>query len=225
MKNYIETLVIPAIFQDDDNFTPELCREFCNVFCQGKSERAEELLQSFLTSIAYTLHEELESFYHLFLLAIFRLSVFKTIPERIAVKGIADLVIKYPEHGFMVTEIKYGKSSRKTDTAKPASATKIPAKDDKKLDSCIKAAFRQILKQDYLLPYIGNPYPVHTIAVVVCGRNHVRIKSVPAKELIRNAHEFLEDAKPRKTGRVSFAARGDKPPQNPRPHSHRRPRK
>ncbi|MDR1312470.1 MAG: hypothetical protein LBQ12_01960 [Deltaproteobacteria bacterium] len=53
MKNYIETSVIPSISLADDNFTAERCKEFCEVFCKGLSDRAEELLQSLLSSIPY----------------------------------------------------------------------------------------------------------------------------------------------------------------------------
>jgi uncharacterized protein YehS (DUF1456 family) len=225
MKNYIDTRVIPSISPDDDNFTPELCKEFCNAFCQAQSERAEELLQGFLSAIPYTLHEEMESFYHLFLLSIFKMSSFKTIPERITAKGIADLVITSPEHGYMVTEIKYGKYSFNADTADPVSVTGISGKDARKLNSCIKAAFKQILKNDYLLPYVGGSLPVRAVAVAVCGRNHVRIRSFPAEELIQRAQEFLETASRRKTGAVTSVAQGDEPPQNPRSPRQRRPRK
>ncbi|MDR1037730.1 MAG: ATP-binding protein [Deltaproteobacteria bacterium] len=224
MKNYIDTRVISSISPDDDNFTPELCKEFCNAFCQAQSDRAEELLHGFLSAIPYTLHEELESFYHLFLLSIFKMSRFKTIPERITAKGIADLVITSPEHGCMVTEIKYGKSSINADTADPVSATGISDKDERKLNSCIRAAFRQILKNDYLLPYVGGRFPVRAVAVAVCGRNRVRIRSFPAEELIQRAQEFLGNASRRKIGAVTSAARNDEPPQNPRSPRQRRSR-
>jgi hypothetical protein len=110
-------------------------------------------------------------------------------------QGIIDLVISSPEHGNMVTEMKYAKSDN-TSTDKPVvtdspSGTVISAKDNRKLDSCIKAAFKQIIQNEYLLPYADNPNPVHAVAVAVCGRNHVRIKRLPAKELLQRSHEFL----------------------------------
>ncbi|MDR1312156.1 MAG: hypothetical protein LBQ12_00295, partial [Deltaproteobacteria bacterium] len=70
--------------------------------------------------------------------------------------------------------------------------TVISGKDNRKLDSCIKAAFKQIIKNEYLLPYVGNPKPVHAVAVAVCGRNHVRIRSLSAEELLQKSHEFLK---------------------------------
>jgi hypothetical protein len=196
VRNFVETRVIPSLLSDDDNFTPELCREFCSVFCQGQLDRAEVLLQSFLSSIPNTLHEETESLYHVFLFTIFRMSNFKTLPERSTGRGIADLVIRTPELGYIVAEMKYAKSdSTSTDSPVVSDSppgTVISAKDNRKLDSCIKAAFKQIIKKEYLLPYLGNPKPVHAVAIAVCGRNHVRIKSLPAEELLRRSHEFLK---------------------------------
>jgi hypothetical protein len=123
------------------------------------------------------------------------MSNFKTLPERKIVKGIADLVIRTPELGYIVTEIKYAKSDN-TSTDRPVvsdspTGTVISGHDNRKLDSCIKAAFKQIIKKEYLLPYVGNPKPVHAVAVAVCGRNHVRIRSLSAEELIQRVHEFL----------------------------------
>jgi hypothetical protein len=195
VRNFVENRVIPSISAEDDNFTPELCREFCSVFCQRQFNRAEVLLQSFLSAIPDTLHLEMESFYHVFLFSIFRMSNFKTLPERKIVKGIADLVIRTPELGYIVTEIKYAKSDN-TSTDRPVVSdsppgTVISGHDNRKLDSCIKAAFKQIIKKEYLLPYVGNPKPVHAVAVAVCGRNHVRIRSLSAEELLQRSHEFL----------------------------------
>jgi hypothetical protein len=99
----------------------------------------------------------------------------------------------------MVTEIKYAKSAKQTDTSNPASAVKICAKDDRKLDSCVKAAFSQIIKKDYLLPNFRGQNPVRVVAISVCGRNRVRIRSCPAKELLPWAHESLGAQKPKKT--------------------------
>jgi hypothetical protein len=195
VRNFVETRVIPSISTNNDNFTLERCREFCSVFCHGQLSRAEELLQSFLTVMPYSLHLEMESFYHVFLLTIFKMCDFTTLPEREIAQGIIDLVISSPEHGFMVTEMKYAKSDI-TSTDRPfvsdsPPGTVISVKDSMKLDSCIKSAFKQIIKNEYLLPYVGNPNPVHAVAVAVCGRNHVRIKSLPAEELIQRSHEFL----------------------------------
>jgi hypothetical protein len=195
VRNFVETRVIPSISTNNDNFTLERCREFCSAFCHGQFSRAEELLQSFLTVIPYSLHLEMESFYHVFLLAIFKMCDFTTLPEREIAQGIIDLVISSPERGFMVTEMKYAKSDNAS-TDRPVVSdsppgTVISGKDDRKLDSCIKAAFKQIIKNEYLLPYAGNPSPVHAVAVAVCGRNHVRIKSLPAEELLQRSHEFL----------------------------------
>jgi hypothetical protein len=207
VRNFVETRVIPSISTDDDNFTPELCREFCSVFCQGQLIRAEELLQSFLSAIPDTLHLEAESFYHVFLFAIFRMSNFKTWPERKIAKGISDLVIRTPDLGYIVTEIKYSKPDNPS-TYRPVVSDSPPGtiisdKDNRKLDSCIKAAFKQIIKNEYLLPYVGNPKPVHAVAVAVCGRNHVRIRSLPAEELLQRSREFLifkEDHEDQHTG-------------------------
>ncbi|MDR1314737.1 MAG: hypothetical protein LBQ12_13875 [Deltaproteobacteria bacterium] len=69
--------------------------------------------------------------------------------------------------------------------------TLISGKDNWKLDSRIKAAFKQIIKNEYPIPYGGNPKPVHVAAVAVCGRNHVRIRSFPAEEVLQRPHEFL----------------------------------
>jgi hypothetical protein len=195
VRNYVETRVIPSLSPDDDNFTPERCREFCSAFCQGQSSRAEELLNSFLSAIPYTLHLEMKSFYHVFMLSIFKICDFKIQPEHIIAKGIIDLVVRTPEHGYVVTEIKYAKSDN-TSTDSPVVSdsppgTVISGKDNRKLDSCINAAFKQILKNEYLLPYVGNPNPVHAAAVAVCGRNHVRIRSLSAEELFQRSHEFL----------------------------------
>ncbi|MDR1081260.1 MAG: ATP-binding protein [Deltaproteobacteria bacterium] len=195
VKNFVETRVIPHISMNNDNFTLERCREFCSVFCNGQLSRAEELLQSFLTVIPYSLHLEMESFYHVFLLTIFKMCDFTTLPEREIAQGIIDLVISSPEHGFRVTEMKYSKSDN-TSTDRPVVSdsppgTVITGKDNRKLDSCIKAAFKQIIKNEYLLPFADNPNPVHAVAVAVCGRNHVRIKSLPAEELLKRSHEFL----------------------------------
>ncbi|MDR1035537.1 MAG: ATP-binding protein [Deltaproteobacteria bacterium] len=195
VRKFIEDRVIPSISSDDDNFTPERCGEFCSLFCQLQFSQAEVLLQSFLTAIPFSLHLEMESFYHVFLLTIFKMCNFTTLPERKIAQGIIDLVISSPEHGNMVTEMKYAKSDN-TSTDSPVVSdsppgTVISAKDDRKLDSCIKAAFRQIIKREYLLPYVGNIHPVHAVAVAVCGRNHVRIRSLPAEELIKRSHEFL----------------------------------
>ncbi|MDR1080407.1 MAG: hypothetical protein LBQ79_05480, partial [Deltaproteobacteria bacterium] len=66
-------------------------------------------------------------------------------------------------------------------------------------DSCVKAAFSQIIKKDYLFPYFGGPNPVRAVAIAVCGRNHVRIRSCPAKELLQWAHESPGAKKPKKT--------------------------
>jgi hypothetical protein len=195
IRNFVETRVIPSISTNNDNFTLERCREFCSVFCHGQLSRAEELLQSFLTVIPYSLHLEMEPFYHVFLLTIFKMCDFTTLPEREIAQGIIDLVISSPEHGFMVTEMKYTKSDN-TSTDSPVVSdsppgTVISGKDSRKLDSCIKAAFKQIIKNEYLLPYARNPNPVHAVAVAICGRNHVRIRSLPAEELIQRSHEFL----------------------------------
>jgi hypothetical protein len=194
-RDYIETRVIPSISPDDDNFTSELCNEFCSAFCQGQFGRAEMLLQSFLSSIPDTLHLEMESFYHVFLLIIFRMSNFQSQSERKIPRGIPDLINRTPERGYMVAEMKYGKSDS-TSTDKPVVSdsppgTTISRKDDRKLDSCIKAAFKQIIKKEYLLPYFGNPKPVYAVAIAVCGRNHVRIRSMSAEDLILRSHEFL----------------------------------
>ncbi|MDR1035494.1 MAG: ATP-binding protein [Deltaproteobacteria bacterium] len=195
VQKFIEDRVIPSISLGNDNFTHERCREFCSLFCQLQFFQAEMLLQSFLTAIPFTLHLEMESFYHVFLLTIFKMCNFTTVPERKIAQGIIDLVISSPEHGNMVTEMKYAKSDS-TSTDSPVASdsppgTAISAKDDRKLDSCIKAAFKQIIKQEYLMPYVGSQDPVHAVAVAVCGRNHVRIRSMPAEELIQRAHEFL----------------------------------
>jgi hypothetical protein len=225
MRNYVDDHVIPSII-DDDNFTPALCKEFCTAFFQGQSKRSEELLQSFLSSIPYKLHLKMEALYHVFLFSIFRMSGFKTQPEQNIAKGIVDLVIKSPEYGYMVTEIKYAKSDSDDSTASDAAddepATAISANDERKLDSCVKAAFKQILKMNYLSPYIGGRNPVHAVAVAVCGRNHVRIRSYPAKELLMRAREFSGDAGRTKTGPVTPAARVDEPPQKSRPTRNRR---
>jgi hypothetical protein len=165
------------------------------------------LLQYFLSAIPDTLHLEIESFYHIFLFAILRMSNFKTLPERRIVRGIADLVIRTPELGYIVTQMKFAKSDN-TSTDRPVVSdsppgTIISGKDNRKLDSCIKSAFKQIIKNEYLLPYVGNPKPVHAVAVAVCGRNHVRIKSLPAEELLQRSHEFLifeEDQEDQHTG-------------------------
>jgi hypothetical protein len=142
VRNFVETSVIPSISAEDDNFTPELCRELCSVFCQGKFNRAEVLLQSFLSAIPDTLHLEMESFYRVFLFSIFRMPNFKTFPERKIVKGIADLVIRTHELGYIVTEMKYAKSDN-TSTDRPVVSdsppgTVISGHDNKKLDYCIK---------------------------------------------------------------------------------------
>jgi hypothetical protein len=195
VRNFVETRVIPSISPGDDNFTLERCGEFCSLFCQGQLSRAEELLQSFLAAIPYTLHLDMESFYHVFLLTIFKMCDFTTLPEREIAQGIIDLVISSHEHGYMVTEMKYAKSDNAS-TDRPVVSdsppgTVISAEDNRKLDSCIKAAFKQIIKNEYLLPYVGNPNPVHAVAVAVCGRNHVRIRSLPAEELLQRSREFL----------------------------------
>jgi hypothetical protein len=137
----------------------------------------------------------MESFYHVFLLTIFKMCDFTTLPEREIAQGIIDLVISSPEHGYMVTEMKYAKSDNtSTDTPVVSDSppgTIISDNDNRKLDSCIKAAFKQIIKNEYLLPYVGNPNPVYAVAVAVCGRNHVRIRSLSAEELIQKSHEFI----------------------------------
>ncbi|MDR1312814.1 MAG: ATP-binding protein [Deltaproteobacteria bacterium] len=195
VSNFVKTRVIPLISSGNDIFTLERCREFCSFFCQGQLSRAEELLQSFLTVIPYTLHLEMESFYHVFLLTIFKMCDFITLPEREIAQGNIDLVISSSEHGYMVTEMKYAKSDNAS-TDRPVVSdsppgTIISGKDNRKLDYCIKAAFKQIIEKEYLLPYVGNPNPVHAVAVAVCGRNRVRIRSLSAEELIQRSHEFL----------------------------------
>ncbi|MDR1314366.1 MAG: ATP-binding protein [Deltaproteobacteria bacterium] len=194
MRNYVDKHIIPSII-DDDNFTPELCKEFCSAFFTGQSDRAEVLLQSFLSSIPSNLHVELEALYHVFLFSVFRQSGFKTQPERKMAKGFIDLVVKSPEHGYMITEIKYAKSDnpKKKSTQSDGSTVlqeTASAKDDIKLESGINAAFTQILDRNYLLPYVGGSVPVRAVAVAVCGRDNVRIRSMPGEELLARAAEY-----------------------------------
>jgi hypothetical protein len=205
MKNYLDTRVIPSISQDDDNFTPERCKEFCDLFCQGKFNNAEDILQSILSSIPYPLHVEKESYYHLFLLTIFKMVGYKAKNEHNIANGTIDLVIKSPHLGYMVTEIKYAKSDIKNDGVNVSDielVAEIYVKDDKKLNTCIKNAFKQIIEKDYLLPFRGSKIPVHAVAVAVCGRNHVRIRCCLADELLQKKQEFIGNTEPLNTAPV-----------------------
>ncbi|MDR1312569.1 MAG: AAA family ATPase [Deltaproteobacteria bacterium] len=193
MKNYVEFRIVPLISSENDILNSLRCTEFCNAFCLGKLDRAEALLQGFLSVIPYSLHEKMESFYHGFLLSIFKMSDFNADPQHTIGGGIIDLVVTAPDHSILVTEIKYAKSADITDTAAPHSPTGISDKDEKKLNSCINAAFSQIIENGYLLPYVGIRNPVRAVAVAVCGRNLVRIRSVPAEDLLKRASEFSSD--------------------------------
>ncbi|MDR1081357.1 MAG: AAA family ATPase [Deltaproteobacteria bacterium] len=223
MKNYVDNYIMPLVSSEKDIFNSVSSREFCNAFCQGKMDRAAELLQGFLSVIPYSLHEKMESLYHVILMSIFEMSDIEVDPEHNIAGGIIDLVVTTPDNSILVTEIKYAKSDD-IDTADLPSASVISDKDEKKLDSCVKAAFRQILENKYLLPYVGSRTPVRAVAVAVCGRTRVRIRSVPAEELIRRAQEFLRDASCGEAGVVPVA-RGDETPQNPRPPRQRCPRR
>ncbi|MDR1035125.1 MAG: AAA family ATPase [Deltaproteobacteria bacterium] len=194
MNNYADSCITPLMSSRKDIFNSVRTREFCNAFCQGQLDRAEELLQGFLSVIPYRLHGKMESFYHSILLSIFKISDWEVDSEHNIAGGIIDLLVTAPDNSIFVTEIKYAKSDDMVDASASPASVKISDKDKKKLDSCITEAFRQIIKNGYLIPYVGNENPVSAVAVAVCGRYFVRIRSIPAEELLKRAHEFLSVA-------------------------------
>ncbi|MDR1313047.1 MAG: ATP-binding protein [Deltaproteobacteria bacterium] len=194
MKNYVDRHIIPLMSAKSEIFNSVATKEFCHAFCQGQSNRAEELLQGFFSVIPYSLHYQNEKFYHVVMLSIFLMSDFSVQAEKNISGGIIDLVVTAPNKTVLVTEIQYAKSDNENDVADISdlsAAPEISGKDDKKLDSCIYAAFRQIIDKDYLLPYVGGKNPVRAVAVAVCGRNHVRIRSCPADEFLQRPQEFI----------------------------------
>jgi hypothetical protein len=208
MKNYVDRNIFPLMSAKQDIFNSVRTKEFCHAFCQGESDRAEEILQGFLSVIPHSLHYNKELFYHVILLSIFKMSDFDVDPEHNIARGIIDLVITAPDKSVLVTEIKYAKSDNENDISGSSDVSGvlpkgISGKDDKKLDSCILAAFRQIIKKDYLLPFVGNKNLVRAVAVAVCGRNRVRIRSCPAEELLQRPHEFLKSVNSGKIDPVS----------------------
>ncbi|MDR1313533.1 MAG: ATP-binding protein [Deltaproteobacteria bacterium] len=203
MKNYVDRHIIPIMSAEKDIFNPIRTKEFCHAFCQGQSERAEELLHGFLSVIPHSLHAQTEFLCRVILLSIFKMSDFEVDPEHNIAGGIVDLVITAPDNTVLITEIKYAKSDNEKDvtSSSPVSANLPPgisAQDNKKMDSCIRATFRQIIKKGYLLPYVVNKNPVRAVAVAVCGRTHVRIRSCTAAELLQSPHEFIKLRKNRK---------------------------
>ncbi|MDR1079773.1 MAG: ATP-binding protein [Deltaproteobacteria bacterium] len=195
MKNYVDRHIIPLMSTNIDIFNSVRTKEFCLAFCQGQSDRAEELLQGFLSVIPYSLHNQKEKLYHIILLSIFLMSDFKVDPEKNVAGGIIDLVVTAPDNTILVTEIKYAKSDNEDDATDVSDKVLVPelsGKDDKKLDSCIDAAFQQIINKGYLLPFIRTKHSVRAVAVAVCGRNHVRIRSCPADELIQRPQKCLD---------------------------------
>ncbi|MDR1313805.1 MAG: AAA family ATPase [Deltaproteobacteria bacterium] len=225
MKIYIDSRIIPLISSENDLFNSARCKEFCNAFCQGELDRAEELLRGFLNVIPFTLHGKTESFYRAFLLSIFKMSDFEVEPQHTIAGGIIDLVVTTPDESVLVTEIKYAKSGDIHDTLSNHSSNKISAADEKKLNSRINAAFRNIIKNGYLQPYSGRKNPVRAVAVAVCGKTFVRIRSFSAEELLKNAHELLKGADRRKPGPAAIPAGGDEPPLKHRPPRNKRPGK
>ncbi|MDR1314731.1 MAG: AAA family ATPase [Deltaproteobacteria bacterium] len=198
MEDYVNSRVFPAISGIDDGFTPKRCKEFCQAFCQNDNDKAEKLLQGFLSLIPDKLHLEHEAFYHVILLSIFRATDFTADfdagAETKNSNCIIDLVVVSPNHGFFVVEIKYSKSLSESVDGPGAAlkATVLSTKDDENLNKCVKDAFTQILNKGYLTPYLTGELPVYATAVAVCGRNHVRIRSCPAEELLAKTSEFLD---------------------------------
>jgi uncharacterized protein YehS (DUF1456 family) len=209
MKNYVDRNILPSMSAKQEIFNSVRTKEFCRAFCQGELDRAEELLQGFLSVIPYSLHDKKEKLYHAILLSIFLMSDFEAEPEKNIAGGIIDLVITAPDNTVLVTEIKYAKSDNENDVSDSSvnsgvlPINELSVKDDKRLDSCIDDAFSQIFENDYLLPYIGNKNPVRAVAVAVCGRNHVRIKSCPAEELLKTPDKFRVIVNSKNTESVS----------------------
>jgi hypothetical protein len=216
MEEYVNSRVLPAVSGAKDGFTPKRCREFCEAFCQRDNEKAEKLLQGIFSVIPFKHHLEYEAFYQVILLSIFRatdfIGDFDVDAEENRSGGITDLVISAPKFGIFVSEIKYSKSQHsgcpdEGITGYAASQTPLLSeKDDRNLDACIKDAFTQIIDKDYTVPYLTGDMPVYAIAIAVCGRNQVRIRSCPAGELLGRASEF--------TGTATESKESSAKPQN-----------
>ncbi|MDR1314055.1 MAG: ATP-binding protein [Deltaproteobacteria bacterium] len=202
MEEYVNSRVLPVISGVKDGFTPKRCREFCEAFCQRDNEKAEKLLQGIFSVIPYRIHLEYEAFYHVILLSIFRatdfVDNFDADAESNMSGGIIDFVVVAPDFGIFVVEIKYSKSSsekpERPDGGFPdIAASKTPVlsdEDDVNLELSVKEAFAQIIDKGYMVPYLTGELPVYAAAVAVCGRNNVRIRSLPAEEMLARASEY-----------------------------------
>jgi hypothetical protein len=207
MEEYVNSRVLPVISGIKDGFSPQRCKEFCDAFCQRDNEKSEKLLQGFFSVIPYRLHLEYEAFYHVILLSIFKatdfIDGFDADAESNKSDGIIDLVVIAPKYGIFITEIKYSKSNdelqRISDTVIPDNSVLrtpfLSDEDDRNLERCIKNAFAQIIEQGYMQPYLSGELPVFATAIAVCGRNNVRIRSLPGEELLAGASEFLGSSK------------------------------
>jgi hypothetical protein len=197
MNNYVDSRVAPIIEHTVDTFNNKTCSKFSEAFFKRQSSEAELLLHSMLSAVPYSLHLPFESFYHSLIFSIFRSANVDVLPEVSKAKGIIDLVITSPDYGIMVTEIKYAKSvvkiTEESDLNNKKIVAKITEKDNRQLKSCIHDAFKQILDNEYLSPYRGSEIPIYAVAIAVCGRSHVKIRSYPSEELLNKPSLYLTD--------------------------------
>jgi hypothetical protein len=193
MKNYVDLRITPIIEHATDVFKVKTSSKFIEAFLKRQSDEAGAFLHAILSCIPYSLHLPFEAFYNSLLLSIFRSADVDVEPEVDKAKGIIDLVIMSPDYGIMITEIKYARSDVEIDDKNKKKSTKITEKDRRQLNSSVREAFKQILDQEYLSPYRGSEIPVYAVAIAVCGRSHVKIKSYPAEELLNNPTIYLTD--------------------------------
>ncbi|MDR1314906.1 MAG: ATP-binding protein [Deltaproteobacteria bacterium] len=197
MKNYVSRHVMPKLTAEKNIFNSVRAKQFCHAFCEGDSANAEKLLQGFLSVIPHSLHRQKEFLYHVILLNIFVMSDYEVDPEQNTGGGIIDLVITAQDKPIFITEVKYAKSDTDNDTDSDSMNSLMPQTigisdaNSKKLQSCVNAAFRQIIEKDYLLPYMAPGKDVRAVAIGICGRNDVRIRSCPAEDLLARASEYL----------------------------------
>ncbi|MDR1035836.1 MAG: PD-(D/E)XK nuclease domain-containing protein [Deltaproteobacteria bacterium] len=193
MKNYIDLKITPIIEHETENFNIKTCKKFSEAFFKRQSDEAGSYLHSLFSCIPHSLHLPFEAFYHSLLFSIFRSADVDVEPEVDKAKGIIDLVIHSPDYGIMITEIKYAKSEVEINDNNKNNVKKITEKDRRQLDSSIMEAFKKILDQEYLSPYKGSDIPIYAVAIAVCGRSHVKIRSYPAGELLNNPSIYLAD--------------------------------
>ena len=117
---------------------------------EGRTEDAREAFTSFLASIPFTANKDeraldFESHYQYTFYLIFRmLCCCTTAIEKCNSKGRADIILEYARHIYVI---------------------------EFKLDGTAAEALEQIDRQQYALPYLGDPRQLHKIGVSISSRS------------------------------------------------------